>query len=52
MQGHGGTALVSEHRPGFGSSGGGKVAALGGITGKHFWHQDPGYTFHGYEGSR
>ena len=42
--------MVSGYCPGFGSSGGGKVVAAGGITGKHFWH--PGYMSHGYEGSR
>ena len=40
-QGHDGNAMVSGYYPGFGSSGGGKVAAVGGMTGKHFLHQVP-----------
>ena len=44
-QGHDGNAMVSGCHLGFGSSSGGKVAAAGSITGKHFWHQGP-YTSH------
>ena len=40
-QGHDGNAMVSGYFPGFGSSGGEKVVAVGGIAGKHFWHPGP-----------
>ena len=36
VQGHDGNATVSGYHPGFGSSGGGKVAAAGGLTGKTY----------------
>ena len=51
-QGPDGNAMVSRYCPGFGSSGGRKVAAAGGITGKDFFTQAPGYTSNGYGGSR
>ena len=40
-QGHDGNAMVLGNRPGFGPPGGGKVVAVVGITGKHFWHLGP-----------
>ena len=36
MQGRDGKAMVSGCHPGFGSSGGGKVAAVGDRAGDHF----------------
>ena len=40
-QGYDGNAMVLEYHLGFGSSGGRKVVAAGGITEKYFWHPGP-----------
>ena len=53
-EGHDGNGMVSGYYPGFGSSGGGKVAAVGGGTWLEniFGTKAPGYTSYGCEGSR
>ena len=50
-RGHGDDDMVSGCRPGFGSSGGGKAVAVGGVAGNIFGAQAPGHTAHGHGGS-